>query len=135
MPKWVLILVPSVVAALSMPALGAGLVQDLNAVETGTVLKDTILVPFQGTWVQGPNTFIFLAGDTRDANGWIGGNQIGGGGQTNRYWWMPTGAATGTFYFDTAQGRQGPVNVQLLANNTQMKWFFGAETILLTRVN
>lgn len=98
-------------------------------------LEDYIIVPFQGTWVQGPNTFIFTAGDTRQENNWIEGNIIGGGGQTNRYLWYQNSSTTGQFYFDTAQGRQGPLFVTLSNNNRRMTWRFGSETTILNKVN
>jgi hypothetical protein len=97
-------------------------------------LEDTIFVPFQGTWVQGANTFIFTAGDTRESN-WVMGNLIGGGGQVSRYLWLSQTATSGTFYFDTTQGRQGPIVATLSNNNRTMTWRFGAETTILTRVN
>lgn len=98
-------------------------------------LEDYIIVPFQGTWVQGANSFIFTAGDTRQESGWVEGNVIGGAGVTNRYLWYQTGVVTGQFYFDTQQGRQGPLFVTLSNNNRRMTWRFGNETTVLNKVN
>jgi len=105
-----------------------------SAIQEGE-LEEYILVPFQGTWVQGPNTFIFTAGDSRLEGNWIAGNIIGGGGQSNRYIWFQSGPTTGQFYFDTVQGRQGPLFVTLSNNNRRMTWRFGSETTVLDKVN
>lgn len=96
--------------------------------------EDLILVPFQGTWRQGANTFVIANGDTRDGEGFVGGNLVGGNGTVSRYWWRQTGPTTGYFYFDTTQGRQGPVYVELLNGNRRMRWQFGAETMLLDKI-
>lgn len=97
-------------------------------------LEDLILVPFQGTWRQGANTFVIAHGDTRDDQGFVGGNLVGGNGTVSRYWWKQTSQTRGYFYFDTTQGRQGPVYVELLNNNNTMRWQFGAETMILNKV-
>ncbi len=107
----------------------------LNSGVEGNNLEDFIIVPFQGTWVSGANTFIFTAGDTRLDGNWVAGNIIGGGGQTNRYLWFQNTALTGQFYFDTAQGRQGPIFVTLSNLNRRMTWRFGSETTVLDKVN
>ena len=129
---------------LTWPFLGVSYADELNnASGLGVLdseilddeLEDYIIVPFQGTWVQGANTFIFTAGDTRQENNWIEGNIIGGGGQSNRYLWFQTTATTGQFYFDTPQGRQGPLFVTLSNNNRRMTWRFGNETTILNKVN
>lgn len=96
---------------------------------------EQIMVPIQGTWVQGTNSFIFTPGDTRSVDGWIWGNVIGKGGQINRYIWRSNGSAWGTLYFEVGGNRQGPIDVQLLAGNGQMRWSFGAENLMLVRIN
>lgn len=118
----------------AVPAQAHDLPTTMTDIAEASELENTILVPFQGTWVQGANTLIFMAGSSWNGN-WIVGNVIGGGGQVNQYQWFQSTVTTGTFYFDTAQGRQGPVFVTLSNGNKRMTWQFGAESMVLNRVN
>lgn len=119
-----MLLVP---VAFTAPALAADQVADDNTLES-------IFIPFQGTWHDANhNSFIFLAGESRGDDGWVKGTVIGGGGQQNTYWWHDNGPVNGTLFFDTPQGRQGPIYVKLISAS-KMQWQFGTETVILDKI-
>lgn len=94
---------------------------------------DVIYVPMQGVWKEATNVVVFSPGDHRDQGNWVHGNLTGQGGQQFRYMWQQTTQVTGTLYFDTPVGRQGPVYVQFLDAN-RMKWQIGFTQSVVTRL-